>query len=102
MYCSFDPGCQDLFGPIQDIGSLRSQSLDTLGGKVIRIDPETGNGIGPDNFPTLQPNPFYDATQPQSPRSRIWLYGLRNPFRFIVRPDQLVTGPGTSRCLTSS
>jgi glucose/arabinose dehydrogenase/PKD repeat protein len=56
--------------------SLRSQMLDSLAGKVIRIDPNTGAGV--------PGNPFYDPSNPSSNRSRVWSYGLRNPFRITL------------------
>jgi glucose/arabinose dehydrogenase len=74
---SSDPFCDDVFGSASDIGSLRSQHLDSLAGKILRIDPGTGLG--------LQDNPFYDGNG-ASARSRTWVLGLRNPFRFTVRP----------------
>jgi hypothetical protein len=38
-----DPQCVSYFGPGQvDMQHLRSQSLDSLGGKLIRIDAMTG------------------------------------------------------------
>ena len=64
--------------PRDDIGQFRSQSLDNLCGKIIRIDPETGYG--------LSSNPFYRPDAPASARSRIWALGLRNPYRFTLRP----------------
>ena len=64
-----------------DPRALRSQLLDSLNGKVLRIDPITGAGK-PDN-------PFYDAANPSRNRSKVWAYGLRNPFRMTVHP---VTG----------
>lgn len=65
--------------PDQDVGSYRSQYLGSYNGKVLRIDPETGDG--------LPSNPFYDPSAPRSPRSRIWAYGLRNAYRIMVRPE---------------
>lgn len=59
-----------------DARALRAQHLDSLAGKVLRIDPLTGAGL-PDN-------PFYDPAAPRSNRSRVWSYGLRNPFRTTV------------------
>jgi glucose/arabinose dehydrogenase/photosystem II stability/assembly factor-like uncharacterized protein len=56
----------------------RAQNLDSLGGKILRINPDTGEG--------LSDNPFYDG-DPRSNRSRVWSYGLRNPFRFALHPD---------------
>ncbi|MFO0872539.1 MAG: PQQ-dependent sugar dehydrogenase [Phycisphaerales bacterium] len=70
----FAPG---LFGPEEDIGSFRAQSHESLAGKILRLDPETGAGL-PDN-------PFYDG-DPYSKASRIWVTGLRNPFRYALRP----------------
>jgi glucose/arabinose dehydrogenase len=69
--------------PKEDIGAFRSQLLDSLSGKIIRIDPQTGDG--------LSDNPFFDPAQPRSARSRVWVLGLRNPFRFTVRPDNDVS-----------
>ncbi|MFN8122689.1 MAG: PQQ-dependent sugar dehydrogenase [Thermoleophilia bacterium] len=54
--------------------ALRSQDLDSLAGKLLRIDPATGNGV-PDN-------PYYNAANPGSVRSRVMARGFRNPFRF--------------------
>lgn len=89
----FDP---DLFAPgrvdpAQDVGAFRAQMLGSLGGKVLRVDPETGLG--------LPSNPFYDG-DPASAQSRVWSYGLRNPFRIAVRPgtgssDPALGNPGT-------
>lgn len=62
-----------------DIGTYRAQYLGSLNGKVLRLDPETGAGI--------PSNPFYDAANPSSAKSRIWAYGLRNPYRMILRPN---------------
>ncbi|MEM1446387.1 MAG: PQQ-dependent sugar dehydrogenase [Planctomycetota bacterium] len=63
-----------------DPRAARVQDLDSLAGKVIRIDPETGQGL-PDN-------PFFDG-DPDSNRSKVYSYGLRNPFRMSLHP---VTG----------
>lgn len=64
--------------PQQDVGAYRAQQVDSLSGKVIRIDPQTGDG--------LPGNPWFDPGAPRSPSSRVWTLGLRNPFRFTVRP----------------
>ena len=53
------------------------QSLDTLLGKLIRIDPRTTVGGAPYAIPPG--NPFAGAI---SGRDEIWAYGLRNPYRF--------------------
>jgi glucose/arabinose dehydrogenase len=57
--------------------ALRAQDLDSLAGKVLRITPE-GEGV--------PSNPFWTGN-PDDARSKIWSYGLRNPFRFDVRPQ---------------
>src|SRR5438552_5434466 len=62
----------------ENVGSFRAQMLSSLAGKIIRIDPATGDG--------LPGNPFFDPALPRSARSRIWALGLRQPFRFTVRP----------------
>jgi glucose/arabinose dehydrogenase len=77
----FLPGRMD---PEQDVGAFRALDLSSLGGKILRIDPATGCG--------LPSNPYYDG-DPTSNRSRIWLYGLRNPFRFSVKPGTGSSNP---------
>ena len=62
----------------QNIGSYRSLYLGSYNGKILRIDPETGEG--------LSSNPFYDASEPRSPKSRIWATGFRNPYRIMIWP----------------
>lgn len=69
----------------QNVGAFRSQLVDCLNGKVLRIDPNTGNGI--------PSNPFYDASSPRAPRSRVWAMGLRNPYRCVMRPGTGSTDP---------
>jgi PKD repeat protein len=59
-----------------DARALRSQNLDSLGGKILHIDPDTALGL-PDN-------PFYDPADPGRNRSKVWAYGLRNPFRMTI------------------
>ncbi len=60
------------------LGGYRAQFLDGLNGKVLRINPETGEG--------LPNNPFYQSENPNSPRSKTWALGLRNPYRMSLRP----------------
>lgn len=55
----------------------RVLSLDSLAGKLLRVDPITGEGL-PDN-------PFFDG-DPQSNRSKVLSYGLRNPFSYTFDP----------------
>jgi len=63
----------------QNIGAFRAQQVDALSGKILRLDPATGDGV--------PSNPFFDSANPRSPRSRVWALGLRNPFRMVKRPD---------------
>ncbi|MES2730700.1 MAG: PA14 domain-containing protein [Bacteroidota bacterium] len=65
--------------PQENVGAFRAQMLTALGGKMLRLDPATGNGV--------PSNPFYDAANPRSARSRIWDLGLRNAYRMTRRPD---------------
>lgn len=53
--------------------SLRSLDVDSLAGKIMRIDPNTGLG--------LSDNPFWDGDA-DSNASRVYYLGLRNPYRF--------------------
>jgi len=64
--------------PKENVGGYRSQLVDCLNGKVLRIDPVTGDGV--------PSNPFYDASNPRAAKSRVWALGLRNPFRMTLRP----------------
>ncbi len=71
--------------PKEDVGAFRSQLVDSLSGKVMRIDPQTGDG--------LPSNPFYDVAEPRAPRSRVWGLGLRNPFRVTLQDGTGSTDP---------
>ena len=57
------------------------QSLDTLLGKILRIDP-TPSGGAPYTIPA--DNPFVER---RGARPEIWAYGLRNPWRFSFDRD---------------
>ncbi|WTW98765.1 PQQ-dependent sugar dehydrogenase [Streptomycetaceae bacterium NBC_01309] len=57
--------------------AFRAQDLAGGYGKLIHMYPD-GRGV-PDN-------PFYDAANPTSWRSRIYAYGFRSPFRFSLDP----------------
>ncbi|NOT33501.1 MAG: PKD domain-containing protein [Candidatus Eisenbacteria bacterium] len=86
-----DPGA---FGagrtdPLEDIGAFRAQYLQSLAGKLLRIDPATGLG--------LPSNPFYESANPGSAQSRVWCYGLRNPFRFALHPATGSTDPSAGQ-----
>lgn len=69
----------------EDVGAFRSQMLSSLSGKLLRLDPETGNG--------MPSNPFFDANAPRSAKSRIWALGFRNPFRMSIKPGTGSTNP---------
>ncbi|MDQ3724412.1 MAG: PQQ-dependent sugar dehydrogenase [Actinomycetota bacterium] len=78
-YGQFANPCGD---PANEGGSLRSQDVRSGGdqtdysGSVIRIDRETGEAL-PDN-------PLFDSADVRA--RRLLAYGLRNPFRFEIRP----------------
>lgn len=55
-----------------DPRAVRVQDIGNLSGKVLRIDPETGNG--------LASNPFYNG-DPGSNESKLYQIGVRNAFR---------------------
>lgn len=59
------------------VGSLRAQALDSLAGKILRVDPISGAGYAN--------NPFYDGN-PQSNRSKVYVYGMKHPYRFSINP----------------
>ena len=63
----------------ENVGAFRAQQIQSLNGKILRIDPSTGAGI--------PSNPFYDPADPFAPRSRVWAMGLRNPYRFTIQPE---------------
>ncbi|MEM6783783.1 MAG: PQQ-dependent sugar dehydrogenase [Bacteroidota bacterium] len=74
-----------------DLGAYRSQDLGSLAGKILRLDPETGLG--------LPSNPFWTGNGADA-ASKVWAYGLRNPFRCAVEtatgsPDPTAANPGT-------
>lgn len=60
-----------------NFGSLRAQEIDSLAGKILRINPLTGDGYAN--------NPFYDGN-PKSNRSKVYVYGMKHPYRFAVHP----------------
>lgn len=67
------------------------QDIDSLNGKVLRLDPLTGQGI-PDN-------PFYqEGDSLDLNRSKVFQYGLRNPFTitFSDNGDLIITDVGHS------
>ncbi|HYV32697.1 MAG TPA: PQQ-dependent sugar dehydrogenase [Candidatus Binatia bacterium] len=69
---------EGIIRPKENFGAFRAQLVDSLSGKILRIDPDSGDGIAS--------NPFYDPANPRSARSRVWSLGLRNPYRMTLRP----------------
>lgn len=73
------------FGPdgklYLSIGDLaepeNSQNLESFAGKILRLNPD---GSAPTD------NPFYDRSAPESPRSYVYAYGLRNSFDLTFHP----------------
>ena len=59
-----------------DARALRAQNIDSLAGKVLRINPD---GTAPAD------NPFYNGN-PNANRSKVFAYGVRNMYRFTFRP----------------
>lgn len=60
----------------ENVGAYRCQQLNSMNGKILRLDPATGDGI--------PSNPHYDSNDPRSPASRLWARGLRNPCRMSL------------------
>ncbi|MBC7919589.1 MAG: RICIN domain-containing protein, partial [Ferruginibacter sp.] len=63
----------------ENVGSFRAQMVNSLCGKILRIDPNTGDGVAS--------NPFYNPSQPRASQSRVWALGFRNPFRMTLQPN---------------
>ncbi len=78
---SYAPQALDdgILQPKENVGCYRSQLVDSLSGKILRLDPATGDGVAS--------NPYFDPAHPRAPRSRVWALGFRNPYRFTVHPD---------------
>lgn len=58
-----------------DLDAFGAQDLENVRGKIFRINPD---GTAPAD------NPFYDGTD--SVRSKVWCYGVRNPYGFGLHP----------------
>jgi glucose/arabinose dehydrogenase len=76
--CADPPGVlgTPLTPPSAEGGALRAQVTSRLGGKILRVDPDTGEG--------LPGNPLF--TSPNADARRIIAKGFRNPFRFAIDP----------------
>jgi hypothetical protein len=75
LYASIGDGAS--YGRV-DLRASRALDLNSLSGKLIRINPANGQGY--------TDNPFYDGNV-NSNRSKVYNLGLRNPFRFTIRPE---------------
>jgi glucose/arabinose dehydrogenase len=81
---SFHDGCRVRFGPGGMLWFTMGdaavgpdpQDVDTLNGKVMRVDPATGNGVSG--------NPFFGSGSAN--RQRIFTYGHRNPQGITFQP----------------
>ena len=71
-------GIPDEPSPDAEGGALRSQNPQKLNGKLIRIDPNTGEGIAA--------NPLAGDLGASENERRIVAMGFRNPFRFAIDP----------------
>jgi glucose/arabinose dehydrogenase len=80
---------EGIIRPEENVGAFRAQMLNSMNGKILRLDPLTGNGV--------PSNPFYDAANPKSVPSRVWALGLRNPFRISLRPNSGSTNAADGR-----
>ena len=65
--------------PETNVGAFRSQLTQSPNGKILRIDPMTGLGVSS--------NPYYDTANPESPISKVWCLGLRQPYQFRIKPE---------------
>lgn len=77
MYVSVGDGASYDF---VDDKALRAQDLTSFAGKLLHID---RNGKG------FSGNPFYTGRVSDN-KSKVWAYGLRNPFRFTLKPGTSV------------
>ena len=64
-------------GIVNSKGNSRALDINSLNGKILRIDPDTGEG--------LASNPFFDGDAGAN-RAKVFALGMRNPFRFTVDP----------------
>ncbi len=61
--------------------NLRAQDVNSLSGKILRIDPMTGAGFADNPFTTGDLN---------ENRAKVYALGMRNPWRFTLGPDGLL------------
>jgi glucose/arabinose dehydrogenase len=72
----------------ENVGALRSQMINSHCGKLLRLDPNTGDGVSS--------NPYYDSGSPRSAKSRVWALGLRNPYRISFKSGTGSTNPASA------
>ena len=83
---SVNQGLEDgIINARDDVGAFRAQQIDCLAGKILRLDPETGDGVSS--------NPWYSKAGPRFARSRVWTLGLRNGFRITMDANTGSTDP---------
>ncbi len=64
---------------MMDPRALSVQDVDSLSGKILRVDPLTGQG--------LADNPFAIPGDLDANASKVWMLGLRNPFTMAFADD---------------
>lgn len=74
LYVSIGDGASFTFA---DVNAFRAQDLNSPNGKILRLNTD---GTGPAD------NPFFDGN-PNSTKSKVLSYGLRNPFSIVLAPD---------------
>ena len=79
---------EGIITPAENVGAYRAQLLSSLSGKILRLDPLTGDGV--------PSNPWFNAASPRAPASRVWALGLRNPYRFALRPESGAHDPNAA------
>lgn len=71
--------------PEEEVGGFRSQLLNNRNGKILRIDPMTGQGISS--------NPYFDEQNPYSAESQVYAMGFRNLYRMKLRKGSGSSNP---------
>ena len=64
-------------GIVNSKGNARALDINSLNGKILRVNPLTGEGYAD--------NPFFDGDA-NANRAKVFALGMRNPFRFSVHP----------------
>jgi len=80
----------------ENVGAYRSQMVNSLNGKILRLDPETGDGI--------LGNPFYDPAYPRRPGPGCgrWACGTRAAWRCAPAPAAATWPMRIPGCSTSA